>query len=288
MVSQEILKFLFSLIYRESGLVLDESKAYLIETRLDPVARQKGFSSIQELGEYLQQNPASPLSQKVVDAMTTNETSFFRDVIPFEVMKRAVVPDLIITNSRLHRIRIWSAGCSTGQEPYSIAMILCEMAPMLEGWDVRILATDIVEQVLEQARAGIYSQYEVQRGLPILYLTRYFCQSGTDWEIKPAVKKRVEFRKLNFLLDFSSLGPFDVIFCRNVLIYFDLETKRKVLERIAQVLSPGGALFLGGAETLMGVSKEFVRVVADGGVYYKYKKVSDQRSAVSQKLKAIC
>lgn len=269
MVTQGALHFFFSLLQNESGLALDDSKRYLIETRLEPVAIQEGFSSIDDLVRHMRENSSPLLRQKVVDAMTTNETSFFRDVTPFEMMRSAILPDLLKTNERNRRIRIWSAGCATGQEPYSIAMLLCDLAPSLQNWNASILATDIAEKVLQRAQAGVYSQYEVQRGLPVTYLTRYFNQDGIQWGIKPEVKRLVEFRKINFLSDFSSLDSFDVIFCRNVLIYFDVDTKKKVLEQAAKVLAPGGFLFLGGAETLLGITGDFARFETGRASYYR-------------------
>lgn len=269
MVTQETLNFLSLLVHKDSGLVLDESKRYLIETRLEPIASREGFSSIDDLGLHIRRNPSSVLRQKVVDAMMTNETSFFRDVTPFEIVRNIVLPDLINADDKTHRIRIWSAGCSTGQEPYSIAMILSEMASKLRLWDIKILATDIVEGSLERAKAGIYSHYEVQRGLPVTYLTRFFNQRKMEWEIRPEVKRLVEFQRLNLLSGFSSIGTFDIIFCRNVLIYFDINTRMKVLKQFTDVLSPKGALLLGGAETPLNITNEFVRIEKEKGVYYK-------------------
>lgn len=275
MVLNETLNFFFSLLRKESGLTLDESKGYLIETRLEPVASKEGFSSIDDLGRYIRKNPLSGIRQKVVDAMMTTETSFFRDVTPFEVVKNALLPNLIKANNKTRRIRIWSAGCSTGQEPYSIAMILHEMTPALRLWDVKILATDIAEGTLERAKAGIYSQYEVRRGLPATYLTRFLFQCGNKWEIRPEVKRFVKFQKLNLLSGFSGIGDFDIIFCRNVLIYFDVNTKAKIMEQFTRVLSPDGVLLLGGTETPLGITDRFVRVESVKGVYYKKNTVSN-------------
>ncbi|MBI5746050.1 MAG: protein-glutamate O-methyltransferase CheR [Nitrospirae bacterium] len=250
-------------------MALDDSKTYLIETRLDPIARQEGFPSINDLGRHMKQHPSQPLRQKVIDAMMTNETSFFRDVKPFELLKGVVIPDLLKANEKGRRIRIWTAGCSTGQEPYTISMLLCEMGPALRQWDIGILATDIADGALARAKAGIYSQYEVQRGLPVTYLTRFFNQRKTEWEIKQEVKRLVEFRRLNLLSGFSHLGIFDVIFCRNVLIYFDADTKVRIMEQFADILSSGGVFFLGGAETPFGITGKFTRIETEKGVCYK-------------------
>ena len=269
MMTQETMKFLISSLYRESGLVLDESKSYLLESRLEPLAIQEGFPSLEDFGRYVMKSPAPPLLQKIVEAMTTNETSFFRDRIPFELFKNVVFPGMVKANEKSRKIRIWSACCSTGQEPYSISMLLSDFEAAIQQWDVKITATDIDKSVLNRAREGNYSQYEIQRGLPILYLTRYFTQSNGSWEVKPGVKKRIDFAPLNLLSDFSFLGIFDLIFCRNVLIYFDLATKKKILEQMARMLSPAGALFLGSSETSIGVTEKLVRVEVEKGTYYK-------------------
>jgi chemotaxis protein methyltransferase CheR len=268
MVTKETLDFLFSFLYKESGLVLDESKTYLIETRLMPLAVQEGFSSIEDLGKQMKSSPAPLLLQKVVEAMTTNETSFFRDRVPFDTFKK-VIYSLMKVNEKTRRIRIWSACCSTGQEPYSMALTLCEMGADLKLWDIQILATDIDTKVLQHAKEGIYSQYEAQRGLPITYLTRYFNQKGTSWEIIPEVKKFVNFQKLNIVSGSFGAGGMDIIFCRNVLIYFDIPTKKKILDQMANTLAPNGALFLGGVETPLGITDKFTRVELDKGIYYK-------------------
>ncbi len=269
MVSKESLTFFFAFLQKESGLVLDSSKTYLIEARLEPVALEAGLASIDALCHQLRLNPTSPLGRKVVDAMATNETSFFRDRVPFETVRKVVFPELLKTNQKAKKVRIWSAACATGQEPYSLAMLLSDTGVIPAGWDVEILATDLVERVLEKARSGNYSHYEIQRGLPTQYMTRFFDQVGSEWQIKPEVKKWVQFRRLNLLSDFASLGLFDIIFCRNILIYFDAASKKKVLDRMAASLAPNGALFLGGGETPLGISERLIRVEVDRGVYYK-------------------
>ena len=287
MTSPEILKYFFSFLREQSGLLLDEPKAYLIETRLDPLAAQEGFESIDALGRHMMRHPSPELSQKVVEMMTTHETSFFRDLSPFQFFQETVLPELIRSNAGTRRIRIWSAGCSTGQEPYSLAMILCQMEQALSGWDVRILATDISERILQRAREGVFSQLEVQRGLPIHLFTRFFTQTGASWSVNSEAKKLLEFRKVNVLHDFSGIGVFDVVFFRNVLIYFDQDTKREVFKKIARVLSADGVLFLGGAETPLGVNEEFIRMEAAKGSYYRKGPVSvghGQSSALGHRI----
>jgi chemotaxis protein methyltransferase CheR len=200
--------------------------------------------------------------------MTTNETSFFRDLTPFAVLKNAVLPGLVKANATSKRIRIWSGACSTGQEVYSIAFTVGDL-PDLTGWDVNIVGTDIAEKVLERARAGVYTQHEVQRGLGMSSMVRFFTQQGADWAVKPEIKRMVQFRQFNVLNDFSTVGPFDVIFFRNILIYFDSSTKKQILERMAGILSPSGVLFLGGTETPLGITDRWVRVKLDQGIVYK-------------------
>ncbi|MFI5303790.1 MAG: CheR family methyltransferase [Nitrospiria bacterium] len=269
MITKEIKDFFFSCLHRESGLVLDDSKIYLLESRLEPLVAQEGFPSLEEFGRWLIKVPSSSLIQKVIEAMTTNETSFFRDRIPFDILKNQIIPNLIKMNQKSHKIRIWSACCSTGQEPYSISMLLSEFGPQIQQWDISILATDIDQKVLHHAQLGVYSQYEVQRGLPILFLTRYFNKSDSSWIIRPEIRKRIEFKLFNLMTDFSSFGVFDVIFCRNVLIYFDVKTKKKILELMARMLTPSGVLFLGSTETSIGLTEKIARVQAEKGFYYR-------------------
>jgi len=272
MVSSDVLKFFFDLLYKESGLILDNSKKYLIESRLEPLAIQEGFKSIDELGRKMMRQRNSLLQQKIVDTMTTNETSFFRDRTPFMIMKDEVIPNLVKSKAKNRQIRIWCAASSTGQEPYSIAMVLSEMAPQLRGWSVKMVATDIAQHVLDKAKKGVYTQHEVQRGLSTPYMIRFLTQSGMNWEIKPELKRMITFRKLNLLSSLASIGQVDIIFCRNILIYFDVKTKKTVIERMTKVLNPGGILFLGGSETLLGISAHLKRVSAGGvtkGSYYQ-------------------
>src|SRR6202000_2248576 len=186
----------------------------------------------------------------VVEAMTTNETFFFRDKIPFDHLRDTILPHLLQARASRRWLRIWSAACSTGQEPYSIAMCLKEKAAQLAGWRIEIVGTDLSQEVLEKSRAGIYSQFEVQRGLPIQLLVKYFAQIGELWQLNSELRGMVQYRQLNLLQDFSSLGKFDVIFCRNVLIYFDQQTKTQIFDRIARVMEPDGMLMLGAAEAV--------------------------------------
>jgi chemotaxis protein methyltransferase CheR len=241
-------------ILQRTGILLTPEKRYLVETRLDPVMRNFQLPSLTALAAKLKLGD-KPLETAVIDAITTNETLFFRDKLPFELFQNVMMPKLIAARKSTGRIRIWCAACSTGQEPYSLSMILEEMKTQLAGITVEILATDISEKVLQLAKNGVYSQFEVQRGLPIRMLMKHFKQVGTRWQIDPAMGERIQYRSLNLLQPFKGLGQFDIIFCRNVLIYFGEATKRDVLDRLGDVLTPDGYLMLGGAETVLGLSK---------------------------------
>ena len=259
--------FLRRLLKLRSGLVLTADQRYLVEARLLPVARRSGLRNLAGLVAKLKDPDAEPLVVAVVEAMTTNESFFFRDKIPFDQFRDTVMPALIVARAASRRIRIWCAAAATGQEPYTLAICIKEMASRLRGWRVEILATDLSTEVLERAKRGIYSQFEVQRGLPALTLIRYFSQVGEAWQLTPEIRRMVEFMPLNLLHDFSDLGTFDVVFCRNVLIYFDHATKVDVLERIAGVTASDGFLALGGAETTVGLTDRFQPVQDKRGLY---------------------
>jgi chemotaxis protein methyltransferase CheR len=199
--------------------------------------------------------------------MTTNETLFFRDTSPFEQLQKVVFPQMMANRRESRHIRIWSAGCSSGQEPYSVAMILKEMSGALGDWRIDILATDISRAVLEKAKTGLYTQFEVQRGLPIAMLMKYFEQTGDKWELDPSVRAMVRFDEFNLLNDPRPLGAFDIVFCRNVLIYLDQPTKTKVLDGIFNLMPADGVLFMGGAETVMGVTEKFQPMADFRGMY---------------------
>lgn len=259
---------LFSTLVRDrSGLVLTEDKVYLLESRLVPLARQRGLNTLEDLANELRRSNDEKLKEDITDAMTTNETFFFRDNKPFDIFKENILPHLLATRTNTKTLRIWNAACSTGQEPYSIAMLLKEEAAKMAGWRVEILATDISNEVLEKAKSGLYSQFEVQRGLPIQLLIKYFQQMGEMWQIDSSIRAMVKFKKVNLLENFSILGGFDVIFCRNVLIYFDHATKAQVLAQMHKILARDGALFLGGAETVLGICDDLNPVSGLRGVY---------------------
>jgi chemotaxis protein methyltransferase CheR len=258
--------YLRKLLKERSGLVLSADKQYLVESRLTPLVRKAGVASLGELVAKLKANNER-LVIDVVEAMTTNESFFYRDKVPFDHFREAIMPSLIAARAKERRIRIWCAAASTGQEPYSLAMCLKEMKEKVAGWRVEILGTDLSTEVLEKAKAGVYSQFEVQRGLPIQMLVKYFSQTGDTWQISPEIRAMVQYRPLNLLADFNHLGKFDVVFCRNVLIYFDQETKIGVLNRIAKLLESDGFLSLGAAETVVGLTEAFRPMTDRRGLY---------------------
>jgi len=259
--------YLRKFLKQRSGLVLSAEKQYLAESRLLPIVRKHGLANLSELVGKLKSANATAFTSEVVEAMTTNETFFFRDKTPFEHFREVILPGLLVARAREKRLRIWCAAASSGQEPYSLAMILTEVAAALAGWRVEIFATDLCGEVLDKAKTGIYSQFEVQRGLPIQQLVKNFTQVGEQWQIAPALRSMVQFRPLNLLNEFSALGQFDIVFCRNVLIYFDQETKTDVLNRLARQMPEDGYLVLGAAETVVGLTDAFRPVADRRGLY---------------------
>jgi chemotaxis protein methyltransferase CheR len=254
--------FLRKCLKERSGLVLAADKQYLVESRLLPVARKAGLGSLGELVGALKRGHTEALMTAVVEAMMTNESFFFRDKTPFENFRSTVMPALLAARRTSRTIRIWCAAASTGQEPYSLAMLLKEMERNIAGSRMEVIASDLSNEVLEKARQGIYSQFEVQRGLPIQLLIKYFTQVGDMWQIAPEIRAMVKFRQLNLLTDFFHLGVFDLVFCRNVLIYFDQQTKIDVLNRLYEVTASDGYLVLGAAETVVGLTDAF-KIVGD-------------------------
>jgi chemotaxis protein methyltransferase CheR len=257
------------LLKQRSGLVLGTEKTYLLESRLTPLMRKSNLATLDELVAAIKKDPKGALANEVVEAMTTNESLFFRDTRPFEQLKKTLLPAMAKSRAATRSLRIWSAACSHGQEPYSIAMTIKEMGALFAGWKIEIVATDIAQEVLARAKSGLFTQFEVQRGLPVTHLVKYFAKSGTRWQIDAAIRAMVTFREFNLLEDPKGLGQFDLIFCRNVLIYFDPPTKRKVLDWLAQRLALDGALFLGGAETVLGVTESFVPTPGERGLYQR-------------------
>jgi chemotaxis protein methyltransferase CheR len=266
-VTPQDFDYLRKLLRERSGLVLSAEKQYLAESRLVPVARRHSLATLAELVGKLKTAEHSVLATDVIEAMATNETFFFRDKMPFDHFRDTIMPALIAARAREKRIRIWCTAASTGQESYSLAMILREFGARLAGFRVDIVATDISVEVLTRAKAGIYSQFEVQRGLPIQLLVKFFAQVGENWQIAPEIRAMVQFRPLNLLKDFSALGTFDLVFSRNVLIYFGQDTKIDVLNRIAKQMPEDGFLALGAAETVVGLTDAFKPMVDRRGLY---------------------
>ncbi len=259
-------EFLRKLLKERSGLDLSPDKQYLVESRLIPLARKVGLPGITELVQKMKAG-SDALTSDVVEAMTTNETFFFRDKVPFDHLRDTMMPALLQARASRRSLRIWCAASSTGQEPYSIAMCLKELGAAVAGWRVEIIGTDLSQAVLEKSRAGIFSQFEVQRGLPIQLLVKHFTQVGELWQINPDIRAMVQYRQLNLLHDFAQLGTFDVIFCRNVLIYFDQETKVRIFERLAKAVEPDGFMVLGAAESVVGISDAFKPYPERRGLY---------------------
>ena len=259
-------EYLRKILKERSGLDLAADKQYLVESRLVPLARKAGLPGIGDLVQKMK-GGAEALTADVVEAMTTNETFFFRDKVPFDHLRETMIPALLQARAARRSLRIWCAAGSTGQEPYSIAMCLKEYGAALAGWRTEIIATDLSNEVLEKSRAGLYSQFEVQRGLPIQLLVKYFKQVGELWQINADIRAMVQHRQLNLLQDFAHLGTFDVIFCRNVLIYFDQDTKVGVFTRLAKQMETDGYLALGAAETVVGLTDVFKPYPEKRGLY---------------------
>ncbi len=259
--------FLTDYIHKESGIVLDESKRYLIESRLLPIVRQSQLDSLDGLCAVLRTRGNVKIQRQVVEAMTTHETLFFRDVAPFDALRTEILPALIEQRKVFRTLRLWSAAASSGQEAYSLAMLLLEMG--LEGWNIQILGTDLSESILERAREGKYKQNEVNRGLPAHYLVKYFDRKGLDWQIKDHVRRIVRFEQFDLRQSMRAKGPFDVIFCRNCLIYFDMPTRKSILSELSGTLFTGGSLVLGGTESTLNLDDRLRRVVAGRTVYYQ-------------------
>jgi len=271
-------ELLAGILKHRSGLVLSKEKVYLLESRLMSVARKYGFKNLDEVAGSIRLRRDEALLDAITEAMTTNESLFFRDIKPFEILREKVLPQIMAGRSN-RRIRIWSAACSSGQEPYSMCMLLKEQRHKLDGWRIEIVATDLSREMLEKAKSGMYTQFEVQRGLPIAMMVKYFKQTGDKWQIDASLRSMVTFREFNLLEDPLALGTFDIVFCRNVLIYFDPATKRKVLDGMSRLLPHDGVLFLGGAETVLGVTDRFQPVPGQRGVYALADSVDTMRRA---------
>jgi len=265
-IHSENYRFLQEHIYSHAGIVLEKDKQYLFESRLAPIVRKLGLESINDLCALLMATEEKEISRQVVEAMTTNETYFFRDPSQYDAIRTVLLPRLKQDRQDTRKLRFWSAASSTGQEAYSLAMVLLEEG--LSEWNIQILGTDFSSQVLERARSGKYQQIEVNRGLPATLLVKHFRRSGVDWQLSDAVRRMVRFETIDLRKSMRALGPFDLVFCRNVLIYFDSETRKRILREIHDTLYRGGWLLLGGAETALGVEEWFERQVAGGATVY--------------------
>jgi chemotaxis protein methyltransferase CheR len=270
-IAPESFGFVRDLVRRESAIVLTQGKEYLVESRLLPVARAEGLADIEGLIAKVRQQPHGAVSRRLVEALTTNETSWFRDGDPFSALRAVVLPELAPSRAKTRRLRVWSAACSSGQEAYSVAMTLLE-APAVAGWTIEIVGTDLSSDMVQRAREGRYSQLEVNRGLPAGQLVRYFERDGAGWRVNAQLRSMARFSELNLMRPFGAMGRFDVVFLRNVLIYFDVETKRDILRRVRQVLAPDGFLYLGAAEMTMGVDDAWERVAAGRSSVYRLRK----------------
>ena len=257
------------LVQRRAAILLEDEKAYLVESRLSLLSQREGFRSLGALATHLRYGGDERLQRQVVEAMTTNETSFFRDEHPFRSLRQTLIPELLRRRAADRTLAVWCAACSSGQEPYSVAMLLREQAAALEGWNVRIIATDLSTEVLARARRGRYSDAEVKRGLPPRLLDKYFRRDGGEWQAGDELRGMVEFRAVNLIDPWPALPALDVVFLRNVLIYFDLPAKRATLERVRKVLRPDGYLFLGGSETTLNLHDGYERVQAGPSVCYR-------------------
>lgn len=278
-ISAADFQFICKLVRERAAIVLETGKEYLAEARLTTLVREEKLESLAALVTRVRAEGANgALQRKVVEAMTTNETSFFRDLWPFEALRRTVIPDVLARRIATRELAIWCAASSSGQEPYSIAMVLREHFPELAGWQVRLIATDISREMLARTRAGRYSQLEVNRGLPAPMLVRWFVRQGTHWEVKPELRAMLELAELNLAGSWPSLPALDVIFLRNVLIYFDVPTKQAILARVRKIMRPDGWLFLGGAETTLNLDEGFERVPLDRTTCYRLRRPKAERS----------
>src|ERR1041385_4822100 len=264
--------FVRRLLRERAAIVLEDGKQYLVDNRLSQLARREGLTSAQEVIDRLRKAPGGPLQRKVIEAMTTTETLFFRDGKPYEALRNAILPELVRLRRNERKLQIWSCACSSGQEPYSVGMLLREHFPELASWDLRLVATDISTEMLARSRAGRYSRLEVNRGLPHAYLMKYFNRVGHEWQIRDELRKMIEFRELNLAGQWGAVHAADLILLRNGLIYFDVETKRQVLGKVRKLLRPGGFLMLGTAETTVNLDDGFELVRSDGTAYNRLRR----------------
>lgn len=269
-VTAEDFTFLAAFVRERSAISIDPGKEYLVESRLIPVAREVGLADVGALVSELRRAVPDPrVREKVIEAMTTNETRFFRDQHPFDALRATVVPDLMAKNAARRRLRVWSAASSTGQELYSIAMLLDSTFPELAGWAVTLHGTDLSTDALATARSGRYSVLDLNRGLPASLMVKYFKRDGAEYVIDESIRRRTTFDRMNLAEPWPTMPTFDIVFCRNVLIYFELDLRRLILEKIRRILAPGGYLFLGASESTVGLVDGFTAVRVDNTVVYR-------------------
>jgi chemotaxis protein methyltransferase CheR len=261
--------YIRKIVRDRTGVLLADDKTYLVESRLNRIAKDNGVKSISGLVAKLRQQPLNGLSEVAIEALMTNETFFYRDEHPFNALKTHILPELLLKRETTKTLNIWCAACSSGQEPYSIAMLLQEEFPQLATWNTRLVASDISTAILDRARTGIYAQHEVNRGLSPTLLNQYFKPIDNGWQIEKKIRRMVEFRQMNLTDSYLPLAQIDIIFLRNVLIYFDVETKRSILAKVKRILQPDGYLFLGGGETTLNVDDAFEPVQFDKAVCYR-------------------
>jgi chemotaxis protein methyltransferase CheR len=261
--------FVRELVLKRTSIVLDDRQAYLAESRLLPVAEKFGISDLAQLVQKGRARPDGPEALALVEAMTTNETSFFRDIHPFDALKQQVIPALLQTRQAEKRINIWCAACSTGQEPYSIAILLREHFPQLASWRVEILATDVANSMVDRAKAGVFNQVEIGRGLPAAMMVKHFERDGTNWRAKDYLRNAIMWKQMNLVAPWTALPTFDVVFIRNVLIYFTIDTRRLILDRLACHIRPDSLVFLGAAESLIGITDTLTSQSVGRSIAYK-------------------
>jgi len=266
------LDYVRDLIRTRSAIVLEPEKAYLVHSRLEPVAKGEGFSSLAELVTKLRMAPYGVLHKKVVEAMTTNETSFFRDLTPFQALREQLLPEIIARKGGSKRLNIWCGASSSGQEPYSIMFTILEYFPEMKDWHIQFTATDLSEGMLAKCREGKYSQLEVNRGLPVTHLTHFFSKKGMGWQVNEEIRRRIDFQPMNLIGPWLPFPTLDLVFLRNVMIYFDTETKKQILATIRKKIDPNGFLLLGGSETTINLDDQFERVAISGTSCYRVKK----------------
>jgi chemotaxis protein methyltransferase CheR len=280
-IDQTGFNYVRQLVRDRTAIVLEDGKQYLVDNRLSLLARREGLESAQQVIDRLRAAPDGALQRKVIEAMATTETLFFRDVRPYDALRSTILPELLRARAADRKLLIWSGACSSGQEPYSVGMLMREHFPVLASWDVRVLATDISTEMLARSRTGRYSQLEVSRGLPAALLTKYFEKVDAEWQIRSELRRMIEFREHNLAGPWGALPPADLILLRNVLIYFDIESKRAVLGKIRKLLRPGGFLMLGTAETTMNVDDGFELVRSDGASYYRLRSTAASSSSAA-------